>query len=612
MADAGAQNAASSSTGEPPDPDVLDVKWSNGRLVYAGQVPPGLSGDVVKDQQEAPYPKPVLNLVGLTPELMNHISEQVLHVSKRKNHPELARVLQRCLKGICPHAAQLLQSDHDVVPTQCNEPICDITHNLWLCLHCGYVACGRIRYFSEVGDGGNGHALHHWKTNPDHVLCVKLGTVTETDSDTYCYLCEQLVQDPYLHRHLAKYGIDRRKQTLTCPRVSDMWHGFGGDERKEPLVYPRFVTKARRVRHVMPGLANEPLIHAIMYIGDPHEVLRTLMLVSKGLHQLVLDCFAMYVVSMDLSKSAPEHAHLFFKCLNIPLQHLKWNKMRAHRALAIPDYPDLRTVILQDALWDSSATQFFTSLTWLDNITVLSVRQCEGADWSAVMTAHRKGAQFQKLKALDLFESNLYPEHLLALLEMTGGTLEALRIGSRGAFLTDRPYHREEFMEINREVLENVVTLAPNLEFFEFVSDPRLSEDLPSNCYHSHALRLPHLRTFIFSGCEWTSPALRTLLERCPDLSFLQLATAQSTAAELAALLSAHPDLRICPKVRVSLELVNAHGVSTSRLVAPVVAQRLFDAKYLAEPASTVASPPPPPDRHFTGTASCVVGSRTQ
>ena len=62
--------------------------------------------------------------------------------------------------------------DLDLAAAHCGE--CELSSNLWLCLTCGHLACGRKNY---DGTGGNGHALeHHEKTG--HTMVVKTGTVT--------------------------------------------------------------------------------------------------------------------------------------------------------------------------------------------------------------------------------------------------------------------------------------------------------------------------------------------------------------------------------------------------------------------------------------------------
>ena len=51
---------------------------------------------------------------------------------------------------------------------------CDLKENLWLCLTCGSLGCGREQY---GGLGGNGHGLQHFQETR-HPISVKLGTIT--------------------------------------------------------------------------------------------------------------------------------------------------------------------------------------------------------------------------------------------------------------------------------------------------------------------------------------------------------------------------------------------------------------------------------------------------
>lgn len=41
---------------------------------------------------------------------------------------------------------------------KCNS--CDLSNNLWLCLTCGSLGCGRKNY---DGSGGNGHGMEHFE-----------------------------------------------------------------------------------------------------------------------------------------------------------------------------------------------------------------------------------------------------------------------------------------------------------------------------------------------------------------------------------------------------------------------------------------------------------------
>lgn len=68
------------------------------------------------------------------------------------------------------------------VSSHCSQ--CELASNLWLCLTCGSVNCGRQQF---GGIGGNGHALEHYKQT-GHGVGVKLGTVTPegTGGEMYC------------------------------------------------------------------------------------------------------------------------------------------------------------------------------------------------------------------------------------------------------------------------------------------------------------------------------------------------------------------------------------------------------------------------------------------
>lgn len=102
---------------------------------------------------------------------------------------------------------------------QCKD--CFLTRNLWLCLHCGNVGCGR----EQVGIEGHSHALAHYEDNRMHSLAVKLGSLSATTNDVYCYSCDEDVRFPdnnQLHDILLNlYHIDlssigqAKEKTLT-------------------------------------------------------------------------------------------------------------------------------------------------------------------------------------------------------------------------------------------------------------------------------------------------------------------------------------------------------------------------------------------------------------
>ncbi|UZJ55014.1 hypothetical protein CBS101457_004334 [Exobasidium rhododendri] len=82
---------------------------------------------------------------------------------------------------------------------------CDLKSNLWLCLTCGNLGCGRAQL---GGVGGNSHGLTHYEES-GHPISVKQGTITaEGTADIYCYACNDARLDPSLAKHLSQFGIN--------------------------------------------------------------------------------------------------------------------------------------------------------------------------------------------------------------------------------------------------------------------------------------------------------------------------------------------------------------------------------------------------------------------
>lgn len=81
---------------------------------------------------------------------------------------------------------------------------CDLKENLWLCLTCGSLGCGRQQF---GGIGGNGHGLQHYEETR-HPVSVKLGTITpEGGAGTFVvdcvrFACSVFVR--YLLLHLQR------------------------------------------------------------------------------------------------------------------------------------------------------------------------------------------------------------------------------------------------------------------------------------------------------------------------------------------------------------------------------------------------------------------------
>lgn len=108
----------------------------------------------------------------------------------------------------CQHTRELVQPGEPIKlePSglaSCGK--CDLTSNLWLCLTCGHLGCGRAQF---GGVGGNSHGLAHFEET-GHPVSVKQGTITaEGSADIYCYACNDARIDPNLAQHLSHFGIN--------------------------------------------------------------------------------------------------------------------------------------------------------------------------------------------------------------------------------------------------------------------------------------------------------------------------------------------------------------------------------------------------------------------
>ena len=97
--------------------------------------------------------------------------------------------------------------------------MCDLKENLWLCLQCGNLGCGRAQF---GGVGGNGHGVKHTDLTM-HTIAVKLGSITpEGTADVYCYACNDEVTDPELTHHLAHWGINIADRQKTEKSLTEM------------------------------------------------------------------------------------------------------------------------------------------------------------------------------------------------------------------------------------------------------------------------------------------------------------------------------------------------------------------------------------------------------
>ncbi|KAL5604310.1 hypothetical protein BROUX41_002283 [Berkeleyomyces rouxiae] len=96
---------------------------------------------------------------------------------------------------------------------------CDLHENLWLCMQCGNLGCGRKQL---GGVDGNSHGLAH-ATEFGHGVAVKLGSITpEGNADVYCYKCDEERVDKSLASHLAHWGINLADRQKTEKSLTEM------------------------------------------------------------------------------------------------------------------------------------------------------------------------------------------------------------------------------------------------------------------------------------------------------------------------------------------------------------------------------------------------------
>jgi ubiquitin carboxyl-terminal hydrolase 5/13 len=107
--------------------------------------------------------------------------EHTITLAQSQNAPKLEK---KCKSNQISNFKNQISKNksHFLALAHCSD--CELNANLWLCLTCGHLGCGRKNY---DGTGGNGHALVHADTTKHHVVC-KLGTISPegTAGNTFC------------------------------------------------------------------------------------------------------------------------------------------------------------------------------------------------------------------------------------------------------------------------------------------------------------------------------------------------------------------------------------------------------------------------------------------
>ncbi|RKP29035.1 ubiquitinyl hydrolase [Metschnikowia bicuspidata] len=136
-----------------------------------------------------------------SPEPVQALAAQILRTNSANTNNDITAWEHEIFA--CEHSLALCQVDENTL--QCSG--CELTLNLWICLTCGTMSCGRENFGSDIK--GNSHALAHFDAYR-HPVAAKLGSLSadEDKCDCYCYKCNDEVKVPHLGRILRRFGID--------------------------------------------------------------------------------------------------------------------------------------------------------------------------------------------------------------------------------------------------------------------------------------------------------------------------------------------------------------------------------------------------------------------
>lgn len=141
----------------------------------------------------------------------NQLIDKILNSNSSNRDDEIKQWEQEIFP--CDHSLDVEQVGSGQVDlSKCTQ--CDLQENLWICLHCGAIGCGRSQFGSSVK--GNSHALAHYEL-AGHPIAVKLGSLSENEDscDAYCYQDNTEVKVKDLAKKLSKFGINLQETVKT-------------------------------------------------------------------------------------------------------------------------------------------------------------------------------------------------------------------------------------------------------------------------------------------------------------------------------------------------------------------------------------------------------------
>ncbi|KAG7665525.1 ubp14 [[Candida] subhashii] len=268
----------------------------------------------------------------------------------------------------CEHSLTIPPTEVEAVDlSKCHD--CDLKENLWICLYCGSLGCGRQQFGSDLK--GNGHALGHFESSK-HPVAVKLGSLSQEGEgyDAYCYLCNEEVKIPDLAEKLSPFGIDLSKSIKTEKNLVELniaqnlnWEFRldGANGEKLPPVYGKGLT----------GFAN---LGNSCYLNSVIQALFNLDTYQTFFKSLIFPPYNVNPAENLCSQLIKIYDGLYSGRYSVPGQSLKGDdyqlglKPSAFKTLIGENHPEFRTLKQQDAfefllyLLDKLDTEFGITL----------------------------------------------------------------------------------------------------------------------------------------------------------------------------------------------------------------------------------------------------------
>lgn len=130
--------------------------------------------------------------VSINPEIENQVNENEARELESKLNIRYKNGMRLTQNGVeCKHIFASSNIKKTVKKDTASCSSCENKDNLWICLECGNIGCGR----KQPGSTGNGHALDHFNKF-GHCNSVLLSSIEDNNGDAYCYKCEDFVQNP--------------------------------------------------------------------------------------------------------------------------------------------------------------------------------------------------------------------------------------------------------------------------------------------------------------------------------------------------------------------------------------------------------------------------------